>query len=361
MGAMTRIDLQIRKHRQSSLAMGTGFIALDIVEGKNGTFGAAGGSCGNVIAMLAWLGWATSPTGRIGRDSAGEYLFQEYDALGVNTTHIIRDERISTPIVIQRFSETVEGGRSHRFSLSCPDCGGWLPRFRPMTIKQATPVMESNLAPKIFYFDRVTPASLRLAKWAKETGALILFEPSSVGDERPFLQAVDLCHVLKYSHDRLGHVPDLAAAKSPQLIVETLGEDGLRMRWHGRWSNLPAFRTSAFEDAAGSGDWCSAGFLHRAGAYGARGFATLKKTDLDQALKFGQALATLNCRFEGAGGLMSTMDQSSVNRALQSLAETGEAAPLDQTHDTGREMPKDLCNLCKLEDLNSENRHVKNI
>lgn len=201
--------------------------------------------------------------------------------------------------------------------------------------------------PKVFYFDRVTPASLRLAKWAKDAGALVLFEPSSVGDEKPFQRAIDLCHVLKYSHDRLGHIPDLAAAQSPQLIVETLGAQGLRMRWGGRWSALPAFNTDVFEDAAGSGDWCSAGFLHSVGAKGAEGFHRSERTDLERALKFGQALATLNCRFEGARGLMSFMDHQSVNKALRLLLETNAFANVDHLQGSPRGLPEDLCSLCK--------------
>ncbi len=329
--------------------MGTGFIALDIIEGKFGTFGAAGGSCGNVMVMLAWLGWTACPSGRIGEDSAGDYIFDEYQAVGVETCHLVRDDRVATPIVIQRCTETKDGERTHRFSLSCPDCGAWLPRFRPMTINQAAPILGSDLAPKVFYFDRITPASLRMAKWARETGALVLFEPASVGDEKPFQQAVDLCHVLKFSHDRLGHLPDLATAKSPRLVVETLGEDGLRLRWRGRWSALPAFRTTIFEDAAGSGDWCSAGFLHVVGARGANGFAKLKKADLDRALKFGQALASLNCRFEGARGLMRYMDHRSVNKALRSLLEKGTLADLNHNSESLLSMPGDLCRLCKPE------------
>lgn len=347
MGAMTRIDLQIRNHERPNLAMGTGFIALDIVEGKLNTFGAAGGSCGNVMAMLAWLGWTASPIGRLGADAAGEFVVSEYAKLGVDCRHIVRDENVATPIVIQRFGETAEGERTHRFSLSCPDCGGWLPRFRPMTISQAAPVLESSLAPKVFYLDRVTPASLRLARWAKDLGALVLFEPSSVGDEKPFQRAIDLCHVLKYSHDRLGHIPDLAAAQSPDLIVETLGEQGLRMRWRGSWSVLPAFKTDVFEDAAGSGDWCSAGLLHLVGARGADAFQASKRDDLERALKFGQALATLNCRFEGARGLMSFMDHQSVNKAFRELLETRVFAEVEHLERSSRSLPEDLCSLCK--------------
>ena len=85
-----RIDLQIRKHKDSNLAMGTGFVALDIVEGRSSTFGAAGGSCGNVMAMLAWMGWNSAPIGRLGTDAAGDYVIEEFRVLSVDSSALIR-------------------------------------------------------------------------------------------------------------------------------------------------------------------------------------------------------------------------------------------------------------------------------
>ena len=94
-----RIDLQITKHNDPALAMGTGFVALDIVEGRLSTFGAAGGSCGNVMAMLSWLGWNSTPIGRLGTDAAGDYVIEEFEALSVDTSALIRDDRMATPVV----------------------------------------------------------------------------------------------------------------------------------------------------------------------------------------------------------------------------------------------------------------------
>ena len=346
MGAMTRIDLQIRKLTSGKSAIGAGFVALDIVEGRKKTFASTGGSCGNVMAILGWLGWNAQPTSRLGADPASEYIIEEYNEIGVDTSHLILDETVSTPIVIQKFTETAEGGRSHRFSLSCPDCGGWLPRFRTMTLKQAEQFMLDDSRPQIYYFDRVTPSTLKLARWARDLQALVVFEPSSLGDEKHFLQALELCDVLKYSNDRLGHIPDLAASNAPKLIIETLGDEGLKMRWRGRWSVLPAFDAPVFEDAAGSGDWCTAGLLHLIGGDGAEGLSKMKKPALDRALKFGQALATLNCGFEGARGLMNHMDQRTANRALRSLIERGEPLHIDDHLANVREMPEQLCDLC---------------
>ena len=147
--------------------------------------------------------------------------------------------------------------------------------------------------PKAFYMDRLSPASLKLATWAREKGALVVFEPSSVGDERQFQKAVDLCHILKFSHDRLGHLRDLREAQQPRIIVETLAEEGLRVRWRGHWSDLPAFTLPVFVDGAGAGDWTTTGLIHQLGTSGAKVFDTLQKPRLLSALRFGQGLAGL--------------------------------------------------------------------
>jgi fructokinase len=317
---MTRIDLTLKPATRHPVCVGAGFVAADIVEGSAEEFVAAGGSCGNVMAILAWFGWTSYPVARLGQDWAAGIIRKEFKAIGVESGFLSDEKAVQTPIVIQRFVEDKEGKRVHRFSHACPECGGWLPRFRASTLQQATEVAQSTIEPKAFYMDRLSPAALKLAGWAKENGALVVFEPSSIGDERQFQRAVDLCHVLKFSHDRLGHVRDLREAQHPRIIVETLAEEGLRVRWRGHWSDLPAFKTPAFVDGAGAGDWTSAGLIHHLGASGAKVFDTLQKPRLLSALRFGQGLAAINCGYEGARGAMMAMTRDQLTKRLTALA-----------------------------------------
>lgn len=321
---MIRIDLRIRNARQAPVCIGAGFVAMDIVEAENGRFAAVGGSCGNVMALLAWMGWRAVPVARLGQDGPGAFVREEFEEIGIQTSYLTDEMSVQTPIVIQRFVETEDGQRTHRFSLTCPECGEWLPRYRPITLNHAAQLTAVSAAPKAYYFDRISPASLRIAEWAKQKGAMIVFEPSSIGDERRFQRAVEICDVLKYSHSRLGHVPDLAKVASPRLVIETSGPDGLRVRWRGRWSKLPAYNVPRFIDAAGSGDWCTAGFIHKIAEGGAKSFKALDKARIDHSLRFGQALAALNCGFEGARGAMMTLTQTQMNKALSAMLEAGE-------------------------------------
>ena len=343
---MTRIDLRLEKARGRPLCIGSGFIALDVVQRRAESFSAVGGSCGNVMAILAWLGWNARPSARLGADTNGRVVLEALQDAGVESIHILQDDAVSTPVVIQRFAEDATGQRVHRFSLSCPDCGSWLPRFRATTKKQVVSIMDGPV-PRAFYFDRVSPASLTLASWAARRGALVLFEPSSGFTEHSFQQAVDTCHVLKYSNDRLGHIPDLVTVKHPKLIVETCGSEGLNVRWKGRWSHLAAFTAPVFVDAAGSGDWCSAGLIHQLSRIGTVDWSRLRKVSIDRALRFGQAMAAINCGFESARGAMASLPFNSFSRALRSLVEDRTRSLYRSHHEADfPQIPAGLCRAC---------------
>jgi sugar/nucleoside kinase (ribokinase family) len=345
---MTRVDLTLRPVARHPVCVGAGFVAADIVEGRTEEFVAAGGSCGNVMAILAWLGWRSYPVARLGKDWAAGIVRNEFRTLGLEDTFLSDEKAVQTPIVIQRFVEDKQGKRVHRFSLACPECGGWLPRFRASTLQQANDLTQSALVPKAFYMDRLSPASLKLAAWAREKGALVVFEPSSVGDERQFQKAADLCHILKFSHDRLGHLHDLREAQQPRVIVETLAEEGLRVRWRGHWTDLPAFTLPVFVDGAGAGDWTTAGLIHQLGASGAKVFDTLQKPRLLSALRFGQGLAAINCGFEGARGAMLAMTREQMGKQLTALTSktTETASTLQEAPLRKSDIPTRLCATC---------------
>ena len=122
--------------------------------------------------------------------------------------------------------------------------------------------------------------------------------------------------VLKYTHERARHFGYLTSGKHPSLVVETLGGDGVRYilrkksRRSNQWKTLPAFRVNEFRDAAGSGDWCTAGIIHMLGRKGSQEFETISENKLIEALQFGQAMAALNCQFEGARGGMYSLKKS---------------------------------------------------
>ena len=117
----------------------------------------------------------------------------------------------------------------------------------------------------------------------------------------------------------LGHVPDLAFAVCPALIIETRGPLGLRYRWLGEWSQLDAFPVEEVVDAAGSGDWCSAVLIHWLGNGGAERFVDLASETVEQVLQECQATAAVNCGFHGARGAMQALELGKLNQRLEAM------------------------------------------
>jgi fructokinase len=184
---------------------------------------------------------------------------------------------------------------------------------------------------------------------------MVVFEPSSIGEPRLFQEALALAHILKYSHERVGQLREVESAVGswrhcvgagsaarrdlPLLEIETLSEEGLRYRSkllscasHG-WERLHAYTVDHVKDAAGAGDWCTAGIIHRLGQKGLQGLQHVTSVQLLDALCFGQALAAWNCGFEGARGGMYSVDKETFRCDIeQIMSGKGRAAEPPSAH-----------------------------
>jgi hypothetical protein len=70
------------------------------------------------------------------------------------------------------------------------------------------------------------------------------------------------------------------------------------------------------------------GLLHVLGQKGEKGLSAARKVDVERGLRLGQALAALNCGYEGARGLMTAVHSvEQVDRLLRSAS--GGAGELD--------------------------------
>ncbi len=106
------------------------------------------------------------------------------------------------------------------------------------------------------------------------------------------------------------------------------------------------------KDAAGSGDWCTAGLLNKL-ARG--GLAALKKATseiLRQALRYGQAVAAWNCSFEGARGGMYEVDLATFHRQVERILEGGEFEPslMEKQDPELAQLLASLCPACEKAD-----------
>ena len=242
--------LTSKKKQSQRICLGTGLLALDLV--TNGDDDSAprewaGGSCGNVLTILSYLGWQSYPVARLGNDAAAKALTKDMANHGVDFQYVSFDHSVHTPIILQRILVSRDGNPTHRFYWICPNCGNWLPRYSPIRLQDIRSLCESLPRANCFYFDRVCPASLRLAENFKEQGTMVVFEPTYVKEDSQFMKALNLCDVLKYSNERAKDSPRVAYDSSAQVVVETLGAEGLRYRLRregrcGEWKLLPAFR-----------------------------------------------------------------------------------------------------------------------
>lgn len=305
--------------------LGTGLIALDLVF-ENAKGGApsswAGGTCGNVLAILSYFGWRAFPVARLNGDEASQLIGRDLDACGVDLRFAHLRPTAPAPVIVQRIHRTPAGQVSHRFSLCCPHCGAWFPSFRPVPLRPLDVVELESPSTSVFFADRAFPGSLRLARTAKALGALIVFEPSGIGQPRHFEEMVSLADVLKYSRERLPSLGGPAAPSGVLLEIQTLGASGVRFRTSlprydsDGWNHMDAFEVTDIRDAAGSGDWCTAGILHTLGRGGRVAFLRSSRQQIHQALRFGQALASWNCRFIGArGGMYVTSARACLENA----------------------------------------------
>ncbi|MCL6447907.1 MAG: carbohydrate kinase [Armatimonadetes bacterium] len=295
------------------VCVGTGLVALDVV--INGSPGSppklwAGGSCGNVLTILSYLGWKTYPIARLGDDVAAAELLKDMRRWKVKTNLISLDKSNNTPIIVEKIGVSRSGMAWHRFEWICPNCGSWLPKYKPVLVKDLESIYKKMTKPQVFYFDRVARSSVELAKVSKRHGALIMFEPSGIKDKKLFLECLKVADIVKYSHERLGHAQELTQEKNIPLEIETLGAEGLRYRlghnkgFERKWKFMVGYQITNLKDAAGSGDWCSAGIIYLLGDAGKESFENVGEKDIEAALSFGQALAALNCSYEGARGVM---------------------------------------------------------
>lgn len=294
------------------ICFGAGLVALDVIlNGSPATLPklSAGGSCGNVLSVLGFLGWDSYPIARLANNRAGDELVHDLERWHIRTDHLQRNDDGRTPIIIHRIKRDKQGKPIHRFEFRDPETGSWLPQLKPITKNVAAEVLQGNVSPEVFYFDRLNPGTFELAQSLRAQGAVICFEPSSMKDKKQFEQFLDVTDILKYSHERLPDYKTLYRTPRCFLEVETRGKEGLLFRSNNNsdpnhWHGVQGFVIEEIQDAAGAGDWCTAGIIHLLCTSGRKVLLKTGIKRIHKALEFGSVLGAMNCFYDGARGLM---------------------------------------------------------
>jgi fructokinase len=292
--------------------IGAGLVALDVIfnyEQGNIPKLSVGGSCGNVLSILSYLGWNSYPIARLAKNQATIEVLNDLERWQIQKDYISITEEGSTPIIIHRILKDKAGLPIHRFEFRDPLTKSWLPQFKPITKNTAAEVIENGTCPRVFYFDRMNPGTYDLISYYKSKGTIIYFEPSSDKDLKQFERFLALADIVKFSHDRIPHYKERYSSNQCFLEVETHGKEGLLYRSKNnstpsQWNALAAFPLKEVNDAAGAGDWCSAGIITKLGRFNHEELQAIEEADIIETLKYGQLLGTINCLYEGARGLM---------------------------------------------------------
>lgn len=321
-------NIELNEPQKPVTIWGTGLLTLDIVINSDLEESPrlwSGGTCGNVLTIMSYLGWKSYPIARLSDDTASQYVQNDLKKWKVKLRYAKQRPSADTPIIVHQIKRNRAGLPTHKFSWQCPHCGAWLPPYKAITDSVAQEIAQTTTPPQVFFFDRVSRGALTIAEACAKRGTLIFFEPSATGDPKLMREAFVLAHIVKYASDRAAGFSELLRAIHPLLEIETRGQEGLRYRANlihhktTSWQDVPSYPVTNFKDAAGSGDWCTAGILHLIAQNGKEGLQQITATKLREALQIGQALASWNCGFEGARGGMYSVSKTAFLAAISQI------------------------------------------
>lgn len=236
-------------------------------QGNNLFEACPGGAPCNVLALLNKMGKKTAFFGKVGKDQFGTLLRGTLDQVGIDTSHLLADDEVNTTLA---FVHTFpDGDREFSFYRN-PGADMML------TEDEVDP--EFLAQTKVFHFgtlsmthDGVRAATKKAVKAAKESGALISFDPNL---REPLWSSLELareqmeygfgqCDILKISDNEIQFVSGmedyddgiryLQEKYHIPLILLTMGKNGSRAYYKDMRVEQRGFSVKTIE-TTGAGD-----------------------------------------------------------------------------------------------------------
>lgn len=279
-------------------------------QGNNMFEACPGGAPCNVLALLNKMGKKTAFLGKVGKDQFGTLLRGTLDDVGIDTSNLLVDEDVNTTLA---FVHTFpDGDREFSFYRN-PGADMMLKEdeVNPEFVSQA----------KIFHFgtlsmthEGVRAATKKAVKTAKESGALISFDPNL---REPLWSSLDLakeqmdygfgqCDILKISDNEIQFVSGmedyddgikyLQEKYNIPLILLTMGKDGSRAYYKGMRVERSGFSMKTIE-TTGAGDTFGGSSLNYLLEHD---FENLTEEQLGELLTFANAAAAIVTTRKGA-------------------------------------------------------------
>ena len=279
-----------------------------------------GGAPCNVLAMLQKLGNKTAFIGKVGKDIFGTKLKEVLKEVGIDTSGLVMDKKVRTTLA---FVQTLKGGDRDFSFYRNPGADMMLEEgdINNSLIKNC----------KIFHFctlsmthKGVRKATKKAIKKAKESGALISFDPNlrpplweSLDDAKKQVEyGLGQCDILKISDNEIQWftgekdfdkgIKKLQDRYSIKLIVLSMGKDGSRAYYKNLRVEKPAFVQKNTIETTGAGDTfggCCLNFILK------YGLDNMDQEKLEKMLTFANAAASLITTKKGALRVMPTKDE----------------------------------------------------
>ena len=280
-----------------------------------------GGAPANVAVAAAKLGAESAFIGRLGDDLFGDFIFRALEAVGVDTSAVLRQPPPTrTTLAFVEVSE--DGDREFTFYRSVPAADELL---SPDDVKRealsGASFVSFGSIPLIK--EPARSATLRFAQLANEMGIPVAFDvnlrehlwESVEVARRTVAQVLDLSTVAKLSDDELSPIlgmgdPKEAAGilldRGVSLVLVSMGDEGAFYATRGFGGILPRFEIDEVVDATGAGDaFLAATLTHLSESSG----WLSDEAAVREAVRRGTAAGALACTDYGAMRALPTREE----------------------------------------------------
>lgn len=277
-----------------------------------------GGAPANAAVAAAKLGADAGFIGCIGKDAFGNFLRQTLLEQGVDISGLRETEQ--TPTTLAVVSVDAAGERSFQFYRKpgadiCLEEG----MLDKQQLKQADLLHFGSVS---LTADPSCSATLAAARYAKEQGALITYDPNYRANLWPDVQTaiaamrqpLPMVDVLKISDEETQLLSGFSAPEEAavalekqgiSLVLVTLGPDGVLYRFQGKTGTVPGFATKV-ADTNGAGDTFFGAVLSRLVG---RELDQMTQEELEDILRMANCAASITTSRPGAIPAMPSLQE----------------------------------------------------
>jgi sugar/nucleoside kinase (ribokinase family) len=249
---------------------------------------AAGGQIASCMAGVSRLGFKAAYAGRFGSDSEGAFGLQSLADEGVDT----------------RFSETIEGARTQVAFILIDERNGertviWH-RDPQLEYRAEDAPLEAAALTRVLHADaHDTFAVTKMAKAARQNGAIVTIDIDDVSDGVAemlplvdvLISSVEFPEKLTGIRDRRTALTEIKARYGCPVVGTTKGSRGSSVLVGDTYIKTPAYDVpGGCVDTTGAGDAFRVGLI----------YGILKGAEIEESLKYANAVAALKCRQLGA-------------------------------------------------------------